>query len=67
MRYDGSVGCEAVGRVPFIMKGGMLVVLSDLLLMIGLAELVLAYIMACIAIAMYADSKNDHNDKNNRL
>jgi len=48
------------------MKGGDAMVSNDLLLMIGLAELVVGYIMLYVAILMYRNSKDDDNHKNNR-
>ena len=40
-------------------------IISDWQMLIGLAELVISYIMLYIAVALYLDSKNDDN-KNNR-
>jgi len=55
-----------LGLPPFVGKVVMRMTLNDLLLMIGLAELVLAYIMVYIAVLMYRDSKGNDDDKNNR-
>ena len=55
-----------LGLPPFVGKVVMRMTLNDLLLMIGLAELVFAYIMVYIAVLMYRDSKCNDDDKNNR-